>query len=227
MGYAANYAITKSKGKFLARFDADDLMPKIRLEKQIKFLLKNPKIIAVGGQCIMIDENNKILGKKIFPLTNEKIRKMAFIFMSLQVGSIMINKNNLPKDFQYYSTLHHYYEDHDLLFKLLRLGQVANLPQTMLYYRQHNGNSSKKVNYKSIFFSLLKLRIEAVLNGLVPNLNGILVNIAQLILISLLPNKLIEKLYFFLRITLNKSFILNRVKKGKISNYKYRFLPGY
>jgi len=227
LGYAANFAIKKAKGKLLARFDADDIMPKNRLKLQVNYLLKNPSIVAVGGQCIMIDEKNKKIRKKTFPLTDKEIRKMAFVMMSLQAGTMMINRINLPKDFEFYSTNHHYFEDHELLFKLLLLGKVANLPNNLLYYRQHFNNSTKKVNVKKIFFSLLKLRVEAVIKGLTPDFKGIIINLAQLILVFFLPEKIIKKLYFFLRITLNKSFILKKVSKRKANIYKYRLSPGY
>ena len=174
----------------------------------------------------MIDEKNKVLGKKTFPFTNEAIRKMAFMTMSLQAGSMMINRSLLPKDFEFYSTVHHYFEDHELLFKLLLQGKVSNLANTLLYYRQHPDNSTKKVNIKNIFYSLLKLRVKAMFGGLSPDLKGILTNIAQLILVSLLPEKIIESLYFFLRITLNKLFIMKKDNKFKKNVYKYRLSPG-
>lgn len=226
LGAAANLAIQNAKGKYLARFDADDVMPKNRLQLQINYLKNHSEILAVGGQCVMIDEKNKVLGKKTFPFTNEAIRKMAFMTMSLQAGSMMINRSLLPKDFEFYSTVHHYFEDHELLFKLLLQGKVSNLANTLLYYRQHPDNSTKKVNIKNIFYSLLKLRVKAMFGGLSPDLKGILTNIAQLILVSLLPEKIIESLYFFLRITLNKLFIMKKDNKFKKNVYKYRLSPG-
>lgn len=212
LGAAANLAIKKAKGKFLARFDADDLMPRNRLQLQINYLINHPEILAVGGQCVMIDEKNRSLGKKTFPLDDDIIRKVAFVTMSLQAGSMMINKSKLPKDFQYYSTTHQYFEDHELLFNLLLQGKVANLPQTLLYYRQHNENTIKKVRIKKIFLSLLQLRTKVVFNGLLPDIKGVLINIAQFVLVMLLPEKIIEKLYFFLRISLNKKFVVKIFK---------------
>lgn len=227
LGYAANFAINKSRGKFLARFDADDIMPKNRLKLQVNYLISHPEILAVGGQCVLINDKNQNLGKKIFPLTDNKIRKMAFSTMSLQAGSMMINRSKLPKNFKYYSVSHLYFEDHELLFKLLLLGNVANLSEILLYYRQHNENSTKKVKIKRVFFSILRLRIKAVLNGLAPDFKGVMINIVQLILISLLPEKMIERLYFFLRITLNKLFIIKEANKIKKNIYKYRLSLGY
>jgi len=226
VGAAANLAIRKARGKFLARFDADDLMPKNRLQLQINYLKIHPEILAVGGQCVIIDEKNRLLGKKTFPINDDKIRKMSFITMSLQAGSMMINRSKLPKDFKYYSVKHHYFEDHELLFKLLLLGKVANLSQTLLYYRQHNENTIKKIRIKKIFFSLLKLRIKAMFNGLSPDYQGVIANIVQLILVSVLPEKFIEKLYFFLRITISKLFIIKKINKSKKNNYKYRLSTG-
>ena len=109
---------------------------------------------------------------------------------------------------------------------MLLQGKVSNLANTLLYYRQHPDNSTKKVNIKNIFYSLLKLRVKAMFGGLSPDLKGILTNIVQLILVSLLPEKIIESLYFFLRITLNKLFIMKKDNKFKKNVYKYRLSPG-
>ena len=62
----SNIGISKAKGKYLVRMDADDISFSDRIEKELKFLLNNPSVVAVGGQCIIIDEYNHSIGKKTF-----------------------------------------------------------------------------------------------------------------------------------------------------------------
>ena len=51
-----NKAIRLSKGKYLARMDADDVSTKDRLKTQIAFLEKNKSIIVAGSWAQVIDE---------------------------------------------------------------------------------------------------------------------------------------------------------------------------
>ncbi|MFP4168992.1 MAG: glycosyltransferase family 2 protein [Desulfonatronovibrionaceae bacterium] len=46
---AANYAIRKSRGEYIARMDSDDICSPFRLERQVDFLDCNPKTGAVGS----------------------------------------------------------------------------------------------------------------------------------------------------------------------------------
>ena len=69
----ANLAFQKAKGQFIARMDADDIAHPKRLEKQLKFLLKNPDIFMVGSQAWVINKKGEIIGEKKVPLTSKEI----------------------------------------------------------------------------------------------------------------------------------------------------------
>ena len=60
-GYSRNIAIKKSKGKFIAFIDADDLWHKKKIQKQIRFLKKNNYKICHTSYDI-IDKKNSIIG---------------------------------------------------------------------------------------------------------------------------------------------------------------------
>ena len=56
-----NRGINLSKGKYIARIDADDISYESRLEKQYNYLEKNKDIVLLGAQRIINDQiNNKI-----------------------------------------------------------------------------------------------------------------------------------------------------------------------
>lgn len=60
--YRLNQLIIESKGDFIARMDADDIMHPERLEKQFKFLEKNKNFDLVSSGIISIDDSNNIKG---------------------------------------------------------------------------------------------------------------------------------------------------------------------
>lgn len=193
-----NIAISKTQAKYLARMDADDVSFPNRLEKQINYLKQNNKVVAIGGQCVVINDENEIIGQKIFPTEFKKLKKMIFEAVPIQQPSLMINTSLLPDNFQWYSPKCTSAEEIDVLFKLMEYGKLANLDDWTLYYR-YRENSLSHVNPKKTFWLTLKSRFKAVKNGFIPTPKAVLMNLAQIIVISLLPNKLINKLWYLIR----------------------------
>lgn len=193
-----NFAISKTQGKYIARMDADDLSFSDRFEKQLNYLKENDKVIAVGGQCVVINENNQVIGQKRFPVQSKKLKKMTFEAVPIQQPSLMINTSLLPKDFNWYSPECSSAEEIDVLFKLMEYGQLANLKDWTLYYR-YRENSLSHINPKQTFWLTLKSRFRAIKKGFIPTPKAVFMNIAQIMVISLLPNKVITKLWYLLR----------------------------
>ena len=194
----SNIAISLARGKFLARQDADDISAPDRLEKQIKYLKSHPKTVVVGGQCTIIDADNQITGLKSFPQNPSQINDMLFWAVPVQQGYMMINRSLLPKNFTWYSPSKTSAEEVDLYFNLIQFGQFANLPQNLYFYRQLP-DSLSHLNPKKTFFLTLQSRLTAIRNGHQPSLFAILLNLCQIVVISLLPSALIYSLWYFLR----------------------------
>lgn len=194
----SNIAISQAKGKFLARMDADDISTPNRLQKQVNFLIKNPKTVVVGGQCTIIDENNQTIGLKKFPTTEKQILDMIFWAVPIQQGYMMINRSLLPKDFVWYSPSKFSAEEIDLYFNLLKYGQFANLSDNLYFYRQISTSLSHQ-NPKKTFWITLKSRLNAVKNGFNPSILAIIINLIQIFIVSILPNQVIMSLWYFIR----------------------------
>lgn len=194
----SNIAISQAKGKFLARMDADDISTPDRLEKQINFLKNNPNTIIVGGQCTIIDEDNRIIGIKKFPINQKQIENMIFWAVPIQQGYMMINRSLLPKKFAWYSPSKFSAEEIDLYFNLKKFGQFANLEDNLYYYRQVLSGLSHQ-NPKKTFWITLQSRLKAIKNGLYPNFYAVLINLCQIITISILPNQVIMSLWHLIR----------------------------
>lgn len=158
VGSAANFGIKKAQGEFIARMDADDLIPENRIEKQVSFLFNHPEVVVVGGQVELITEDEKPIITKKFPLTHREIINLAFMAMPIQQGAMMVNKNLLPKNFIWYKEKYKTSEDLDFFFRVFKYGLGANLPNTLLFYRQHGTSISQVENPKGIFFGAFEIR---------------------------------------------------------------------
>jgi len=194
----SNIAISFARCKYLARMDADDISTPDRLEKQYKYLKSNPKTVIVGAQCTIINQNNQVIGFKSFPISSTGINDMLFWAVPVQQGYMMINRSLLPKSFIWYSASKTSAEEVDLYFRLSEYGLFANLKDNLYFYRQVD-NSLSRINPKKTFYLTLQSRLTAIKTGFQPSIKAIIINLAQVVTITLLPPSLIYSLWYFIR----------------------------
>jgi len=194
----SNIAISQSRGKFLARMDADDISFSNRLEKQLSFLQQNNSIVAVGGQCLVIDKNDNIIGNKNFPTKSNKLKDMIFWAVPIQQPSMMINLSKLPKNFTWYQPNQSSAEEINLMFRFMQYGQISNLTDNLLFYR-HLDNSLSHKNPKDTFKLTLKSRFQALKLGFKPSIKAIILNLMQITVITVIPNYLINEIWYRIR----------------------------
>ncbi len=137
-----NSGIDIHKGDFIARADADDINVPNRLEIQLSFLLKNKKIDIVGGGYTLFGNT---IHKKIFHPKNSTL--IAWKFLSdtffchptiMFRSNILINNPHYP-----YTTC----EDFAFLSKIIHTHRGYNVPNILIFYRQHSKN------YSHVYFS--------------------------------------------------------------------------
>ena len=196
---SANAALKRAKGDFIARMDGDDVADPKRIEKQIAFLLKNPEVVAVGGQCKLINSEGIQTGIKTFPTSDKKIKEMIFSNVPVQQPALMVAVGRLPKNFAWYDENYESAEELELLFKLFQFGKIANLKDFVLKYRIHGENTSLK-NPKKTFFLTLKTRLASIKKyNYRPSIKSILITLAQTVVILMIPESSIYPLYTLIR----------------------------
>lgn len=182
----SNIAISLARGQYIARIDADDIAFPDRLRKQLNYLKNHPDTVAVGGQCITIDNDNLIIGHKKFPTNPEKLASMLFWAVPIQQPSMMVNRKKLPKNFVWYEKNKTSAEETTLMFNMLKFGKLANLPDYLLYYRQLSTSLSHQ-NPKLTYYLTLQSRINALSDGYKPSISAVIINLIQFCAVNLLP----------------------------------------
>lgn len=134
LGNVINIGIRASKGKYVVRMDADDVMCSDRIEKQVKYLEENPKCVAIGGQIDIIDENSNITGHREYPLTDKELRKNLFLFQPFAHPAVTLRRSTLEEMGLYPENMWKV-EDVKLFLILSTKGKFANVPDTVLRYR--------------------------------------------------------------------------------------------
>lgn len=126
-----NRAIRLSRGKYIARIDADELAYPRRLEKQVNFLDSNPEIGIVGSFATNIDEISQTIQKAIFPVFDKSIRKELIKENVFIHGSVMVKKSVLER-VGYYDEAFRYAQDYELWGRIAEVSKLHNLPETLL-----------------------------------------------------------------------------------------------
>jgi glycosyltransferase involved in cell wall biosynthesis len=206
----ANKGIKVAKSSWIARMDADDVMHKDRLETQLKTLQKHPSVVALGSQCQLINSKGKRIGTKEFPTCPKDIKNMLFWACPVQQPSIMVNKSKLPKNFIWYNPKTKTGEEINFLLRVSKFGSIVNSRRILLKYRLHNHNLSQNQNQKKVFYNLFKTRLKALVqNQYRPSLISLGLGLAELVIVTLLPQRTINPAFQFIRGMRNLKIKLN------------------
>ena len=136
---ARNEAMRQARSEYLAFLDADDLSLPGRLAVQADFLDRRPDIDLVGSAYYS-------LGKlKVWksPEAHGTIAGEAFFKLPFRMSTVMLRKTCLRKGSISLNPAYRVAEDYDFADQLLAAGsRFANLPQPLVRYRTHPGNTS-------------------------------------------------------------------------------------
>jgi glycosyltransferase involved in cell wall biosynthesis len=157
-----NLGIIRSKGKYIAFMDADDLSLPKRLERQVAFMEKNPEIGICGSWAEIIGSDRKFRMKR--PINHDYLRigllfKSCFIHSSVMIRGAFFKYHKL-----YFKPNFEPSEDYELWVHSSSLFKMANIPEVLVYYRIHNqqaSNVSRAIQEDNMRI-IMKAQIEAL-----------------------------------------------------------------
>lgn len=150
---ALNIGLSKSRGKYIARMDSDDISVSQRFTKQVRFLESNTAVVACGSSIINFNERG-YKGKMKYPETHDKIQSALKLFErsichpSVMIRAEIINKNNIKYRKEY---LHA--EDYVFWKELSCYGKLHNLQDYLLLYSRNEDQISSRFYSKQISIS--------------------------------------------------------------------------
>jgi len=145
-----NIGLEKSKGKYIAVMDSDDVSFSERFEKQFNYLEFNSHIFLVGSSAIFIDDNGMEI-KKFRKYDNYKILGWRLQKSCGIVHSSVMFQNIGEKYNEGFYSAH----DYDFYLKMLSKGKyLTNLTNFLIKHRVHknstHSNSSKQIMFKNL-----------------------------------------------------------------------------
>jgi len=139
-----NRGIQQSKGKYIARIDADDIAFPERLQKQVNFMEANPAIVVMGTAARLIYSNGT-QRVRYRPLDTASIRKNIIKICPFTHSSVMIRKDVLDKvglyDVAKDGAKKTLVEDYDLWVRILAAGyEMANTAEVLMICHRNPGS---------------------------------------------------------------------------------------
>jgi glycosyltransferase involved in cell wall biosynthesis len=130
-----NRGLRRARGQFLTFMNAHDYVSPGKIQKQVSYLLKTPKLVAVGTQAVLTDENGKKLKKTNFPTLHEAIYQGLLHGIPMRFESALINRSLLPKDLIKFTTNTYPFIYTNVFMQMVQFGKLANLKYNLYFHR--------------------------------------------------------------------------------------------
>jgi glycosyltransferase involved in cell wall biosynthesis len=131
IAYRLNQQIKLAKGEFFARMDADDIMFPDRIEKQVHYMIENPTMDVIGGQAIVIDDKNEIIGYRV---SDQRFNKRTILYKILFIHPTVFGTVKWFRD-NPYSSEYDGVEDYYLWNTSFPVSNFRVLDLPLLFYR--------------------------------------------------------------------------------------------
>ena len=148
---ARNLAIEKSKGRYLAFLDVDDLWNSNKLEKQM-FVFSKKSDVAIVYSNFSLKNEIKNTFKKFY---NKKLPDGMILdkllrknFMGLL--TVLLNREFIDEHEKIFDSRLHMMGDYDMAIKISSKCKVACIQEELATYRWHGGNESIAKNELSV-----------------------------------------------------------------------------
>lgn len=148
--HCLNEGISKARGYWIARQDADDISLYNRLELQMLYLTSNKEIQLLGSSAFVSNSRGIMNEILYYPCSYDDIRKAFKTVNPFVHGSIVI-KRQLIEDMGGYNESYTYVQDYELWSRLLDKCRASNLHEPLYARYRHAGASESRIDKQAIF----------------------------------------------------------------------------
>jgi glycosyltransferase involved in cell wall biosynthesis len=140
---AGNRALNEATGRYIARLDADDLSLPTRFAKQIAFLDQNPRVLVLGTEQSVLERGEIRFSRQPADADPQILKWMLHVSNPIGHPSTMFRAEVIGDLGVYMREEFKFAEDFDFLHRMLRLGEIAVLPEYLTIHRLHDQNMTR------------------------------------------------------------------------------------
>lgn len=219
-----NIGLRHAKGKYIARMDADDISEPHRFQTQYEFMESNPDCVVCGSWMIKFNDSGlQQLVKE--PTSNDEIRSLLLMRNCIAHPTVFMRKEVLIANSITYNEGVRYSQDYDLFSRLAMFGNLANISEPLLKYRQSGQqiSTSKSKEQRALGYGIAYRYFKTVLKSheLSVNEERLLSKIKKLGVNELEKKYLISSYYSNIRL---KNSILVPILNGDLFKLKDLYL---
>jgi len=227
-----NKGLKMARGEYIARMDADDISMPERLEKEVDFLETHRDYAVVGTFVKILNEHSGVIRLLDRPVEYAQIREFFRRDNCIAHGSAMIRKNCIL-DVGFYDESMERSQDYDLWLRLSEKYRLANIPEYLYIWRNHNENiEAKYMDEQKIFVVLAMVKnnildveqattrfIDLIAEKCVPRLKLLTITFLfiNLFTFNRIAPSTMYKVFYRIRFSKKVNVILNDFKMEKIS----------
>lgn len=139
-----NQAVSMARGKYFSRMDHDDICHPDRLMKQLAFLEGHPDVDLLATECVVIDEENSLLGGMPSAISHSAICRRPWLGFYMPHPTWMGRTEWFRRN-PYLDPAPYCCEDQELLLRTHRVSCFHTFPERLLAYRVRSHAPLKKI----------------------------------------------------------------------------------
>jgi glycosyltransferase involved in cell wall biosynthesis len=134
MALSHSFAVERTQTEYVAIMGADDVASPQRLARQVARLERGPDLVLVGCWCAMLDAGGRRVGALRYPSHPEDVARTAISANPVVLPTMLLRRQGYEAAGGFRDDSGYAF-DYDLVLRLLRIGQVANVPEELVSYR--------------------------------------------------------------------------------------------
>ncbi len=138
-----NRAMAEARGRYIARIDADDYCLPTRFAKQKRYLDQHPDVLLIGAETFILEGKHVRHDRRRADPDPAVLRWQCLVSNPVGHPTMMFRADAVAALGTYLREEFRYAEDFDFSHRLLHLGDLAVLPESLIIYRLHEQNLTR------------------------------------------------------------------------------------
>lgn len=164
----ANMGFCMARGKYIVRFDCDDISLPHRVQVQVSFMEKNPEVVMCGSNIQCFGERHDAWN---YPKSDYEIRCALLFDSPFASSSVIMRRDIFVREKLFYNVALRYAEDYDLWSRIPRKYKLANLPEILVKRRIHCDQITNNIQ-ENVRFSISNIIRKRLIESLGVSFNA-------------------------------------------------------